>query len=104
MTAVELKAKLDAGQPVQLLDVRNDDERAFCRIEPSQFIPLHELVARVAEIEAKEGVPLVVYCHHGVRSLRAAMFLAQSGISPVFSLSGGIEAWSVQVDPTVKRY
>ena len=104
ITALDLKARLDAGLPIHLLDVRNDDERAYCRIEPSQLIPLHELILRVDEVEPSPGTPVVVYCHHGVRSLRGAVVLMQAGLENVYSLAGGIEAWSVQVDPGVGRY
>ena len=104
ITAPELKARLDAGERIHLLDVRNDDERAFCRVEPSQFIPLHELILRVEEVEPPSGAAVVVYCHHGVRSLRGAIVLMQAGMENVASLAGGIEAWSVLVDPTVNRY
>ena len=104
ITVTDLKARLDTGEAIHLLDVRNDDERAYCRIEPSQFIPLHELILRVDEVEPSPGTPVVVYCHHGVRSIRGAVVLMQAGMENVFSLAGGIEAWSVQVDPGVGRY
>ena len=104
ITATELKARLDAGEVIHLLDVRNDDERAFCRIEPSQFIPLHELILRASEVEPPMGAAVVVYCHHGVRSLRGAVVLMQAGLENVYSLAGGIEAWSMLIDPNVPRY
>lgn len=104
ITVHDLKARLDAGERIHLLDVRNDDERAYCRLEPSQFIPLHELISRVGEVEPSEGAPVVVYCHHGVRSIRGAIVLMQAGLENVASLAGGIDAWSLQVDPKVPRY
>jgi rhodanese-related sulfurtransferase len=104
ITAAELKRALDECQPVYLLDVRNPDEHAYCRLAGSTLIPLSELAGRVNEVQPPEGSLVVVYCHHGVRSLRGAMLLMQAGFENVASLSGGIEAWSQTVDPTVPRY
>ena len=100
----DVKAKLDAGEPLHFLDVRQPEEHAHCRIAGSQLIPLGELQHRTNEIEPPAGAMLVVYCHHGVRSLSAANVLQQSGFTNVVSLAGGIEAWSLQVDATVPRY
>lgn len=100
----ELKRKLDAGVPVFLLDVRNEDEHAFCRLANSLLIPLGELPGRIDEVNPPEGALVVVYCHHGVRSLSGAAILARAGIENAASLSGGIEAWSLQIDPAVPRY
>lgn len=100
----ELKRKLDAGEPVFLLDVRNYDEHAFCRLPDSLLIPLGELPGRVEEVNPPEGALVVVYCHHGVRSLSGAAILARAGIENAASLSGGIDAWSLHIDPTVPRY
>lgn len=104
ITVHDLKSRLDAGERIHLLDVRNDDERAYCRLEPSQFIPLHELINRVNEVEPSDDAPVVVYCHHGVRSIRGAFVLMQAGLENVASLAGGIDAWSLQIDPKVPRY
>ena len=87
-----------------LLDVRQPDENATAALPNSQLIPLDELTMRVGEIEQASGVPWVVYCHHGVRSLHAGSWLAGNGFDPVYSLSGGIDAWSQRVDPSVPRY
>ena len=73
---LELKQKLDAGEPVLLLDVRQEEENAYCRLEESLLIPLGELMGRVEEIEVPDGALVVVYCHHGVRSLSGAAILA----------------------------
>jgi rhodanese-related sulfurtransferase len=100
----ELKRKLDAGEPVLLLDVRNYDEYAHCHLADSTLIPLGELGGRVEELDPPADALVVVYCHHGVRSLSGAAILMQAGHTNVASLSGGIEAWSVQIDPSVPRY
>lgn len=104
MHPADLKARLDAGQSVYLLDVRNHDERQYCAIAPSEFIPLGELMHRLDEVTPPAGVPVVVYCHHGVRSLSGAAILQQAGMTNVYSLSGGIDAWSLVADPAVPRY
>lgn len=104
IAATAVKAKLDAGEPVVLIDCRQPDEYAHCRIEGSTLIPLGELRERAAEIDTPDGAFVVVYCHHGVRSLTGAMMLKMAGIENVASMSGGIEAWSLLVDPSVPRY
>ena len=98
----ELKALLDAGQPVLLVDVRQPEEYAFCALPDSVLIPLGELMVRVGEVQP-EGATVVVYCHHGVRSLSGAAILQRAGIEAA-SLAGGIDRWSRTVDPGVPRY
>ena len=98
----ELLALLDSGRPVLLLDVRQPEEHAFCALPDSVLIPLGELMARVEEVQP-EGAFVVVYCHHGVRSLSGAAILQRAGIEAA-SLAGGIDLWSQTVDPSVPRY
>lgn len=98
----ELKALLDAGRPVLLVDVRQPEEHAFCALPDSVLIPLGELRARVGEVQPEEAT-VVVYCHHGVRSLSGAAILQRAGIEAA-SLAGGIDRWSQTVDPGVPRY
>jgi rhodanese-related sulfurtransferase len=102
--ATAVKAMLDAGEPVVLVDCRQPEEYAICRIEGSTLIPLGDLRERAGEIAPDDDSLVVVYCHHGVRSLTGAMMLMQAGMTNVASMAGGIEAWSVQVDPSVPRY
>ena len=88
---------------VVLLDVRTDEEVALARLEPPGLhIPLHELPARLRELDPAR--PLAIYCHHGVRSEHAGRFLEQRGFTDVVHLGGGIDAWSLQVDPATPRY
>ena len=70
----------------------------------SKLIPLNELAGRIAEITPLADRPVIVYCHHGIRSQSAAAYLDRTGIKEVYSLTGGIDAWSCEVDPTVPRY
>ncbi len=99
----DLKGMLDAGAPVMLLDVRQPEEHAYCQLPGSVLIPLGELTARVQEIDPGESL-VVVYCHHGVRSISGAAILSQAGFPNVASLAGGIDRWSLTVDPGVPRY
>ncbi len=98
----DLKALLDSGQPVLLLDVRQPEEHAHCALPGSVLIPLGELMSRVGEVQP-DGATVVVYCHHGVRSLSGAAILSRAGIEAA-SLAGGIDRWSLAVDPNVPRY
>jgi adenylyltransferase/sulfurtransferase len=98
-----LKAMLDAGAPVWLLDVRQPWEHELAALPDHALIPLDELAARASEVTPPDGALVVTYCHHGVRSLHAAAILAQAGVRAA-SLKGGIDAWSSQIDPTLPRY
>jgi rhodanese-related sulfurtransferase len=105
MTVEQLAARLAAGvEPVVLLDVRRPEENAAAALAGSVLIPLDELPARAGEIELPAGAQLVVYCHHGVRSRAAATILERLGFGEVVSLAGGIDAWSLRIDPRVPRY
>ena len=99
----ELKAMLDAGEPVCLLDVRQPWEFEIGHLAGSLLMPLPELAHRSDEIEAPDGALVVTICHHGVRSLDAAWLLARNGMR-VASLAGGIDRWSVEIDPAIPRY
>lgn len=97
----ELAARLEAGDALFLLDVRQAWENQLARIDGSTLIAMQTLPARVMEIPRDRDV--VAYCHHGMRSLMAARFLRQEGIR-ARSLKGGIDHWSIAVDPTTPRY
>src|SRR5947208_1453108 len=99
ITPQQLAAKLTAGEPVYLLDVRQPEEHAFAALPNSTLIPLGELPARTAEVEPPPGALVVVYCHHGIRSLTGVALLERAGIGPAASLAGGIDAWSRLIDP-----
>lgn len=104
ITPREVQQKLEAGERLVFVDVREPDEHAICRIEGSELIPLGELARRTDDLPADDGVLLVVYCHHGIRSLSAVAMLHAAGIENAASLNGGIDAWSLQIDPAVPRY
>lgn len=100
----ELAERMRAGAAVYLVDVRQPWENATAALPNSVLVPLPELPHRLDEVQPPEGTLTVVYCHHGVRSLRAAAFLVRMGRADVVSLAGGIDAWSQEVDPSVPRY
>jgi rhodanese-related sulfurtransferase len=100
----QLAAKLKANEPVYLLDVRQPWEHETAALPGSALVPLGELPRRAAEVRPPPGALLVVYCHHGVRSLSAAALLERLGFRDVVSLAGGIDAWSGLIDPKVPRY
>lgn len=89
------------GRPV-LLDVREPWEYRTARLEDSKLVPLQELPSRIAELDRSAEV--VVICHHGGRSLQAALFLERQGFASVHNLAGGVDAWARQVDPALPVY
>jgi rhodanese-related sulfurtransferase len=103
--ARELAGKMTAPERLRpaLLDVRMPWEHRLAALPGSILIPLQELPGRAAELEALRGREVVVYCHHGQRSLSGAAFLRQRGID-ARSLSGGIDGYSASVDPRIPRY
>ena len=103
ITPRELSARLAAGQPTYLVDVRQRWERPR-PLAGSVPLPLDACSARVAELDLPTGALVVTYCHHGVRSLNAAGWLRSTGVTNVVSLAGGIDAWSREIDPKVPRY
>lgn len=100
----DVKAKLDAGDDFVLLDCREADEYAVAKIEAARFLPMSEIQQRLGELSADRDRQIVVHCHHGGRSLRVAQWLRQQGFAGAQSMSGGIDGWSQQIDPTVPRY
>lgn len=102
MTPAEFVGRQSSGELWQLLDVREDWERNIASIDGSIHIPMGDVPERLNELS--KDAPVAVLCHSGVRSARVAGFLADQGFSSVANVSGGIDAWSVDVDPAVPRY
>lgn len=99
----ELHRRLQAGDDLQLVDVREPEEYAYCHLPGSLLLPLDEVTRRVAEIRT-EG-PVVLICHHGVRSAHALSYLRQHlGRTNVLNLRGGVDAWTEKVDSEFPRY
>jgi rhodanese-related sulfurtransferase len=103
ITVDQLRAHLASEQPPLLLDVREHWEYATARIEGSTHIPMNEIPGR-AHQEFDEDALILVLCHHGNRSLAVAAWLRQRGFGKAQSVSGGINAWSRLIDPTIPRY
>lgn len=99
-----VKAKLDAGERFLFLDCREPDEHAVAKIAGTTLVPMSQLADRVGELAAHKDAEIVVHCHHGGRSLRVTQWLRNQGFAKVSNLTGGIDAWSQQVDPSVPRY
>lgn len=102
ITPLELKAMLDRGERPFILDVRNPEEIAICRIAGSTVIPLPELPNRLAELD--RGTAMVVHCKSGVRSAKAIALLNDAGFGPLRNLTGGILGWIKDVDPSLPSY
>ncbi|MFZ3374201.1 MAG: molybdopterin-synthase adenylyltransferase MoeB [Chthoniobacterales bacterium] len=102
MSPHELKRRMDAGEPFELIDVREPFEYEIARIDGARLIPLGEISERLDELSGEQ--PIVVHCHTGKRSAQAARLLQQRGFANVYNLEGGVDAWSDQIDPSVPKY
>jgi molybdopterin/thiamine biosynthesis adenylyltransferase/rhodanese-related sulfurtransferase/molybdopterin converting factor small subunit len=102
ITPAELKAKMDSGDEFVLVDVREPQEYAICRIPNSKLMPLGTLLERLPELSSADDI--IVHCRSGVRSGQAVEFMKQAGYRKVKNLVGGILRWSDDVDPTVPKY
>lgn len=101
-TPSEVAARLAGETPPLLIDVRTVAEHRIASVDGAQLMPLGVLAARAFELDPAQ--PVVLMCHHGMRSMQAAMFLAQKGFEDLTNMTGGIERWSLEVDPSVPRY
>ncbi|MEM6917339.1 MAG: rhodanese-like domain-containing protein [Verrucomicrobiota bacterium] len=106
ITPVELQTLLkdDSAPEFRLIDCREEDEFAICRIDGAVLTPLSRFAELGPTAIPDTDMPAIVYCHHGMRSLQATHFLRQKGFDKVWSLAGGIDLWSTQIDPEVPRY
>ena len=105
VTPRDLKKRLDAGDALSLIDVREPSEFQLARIERAELIPMGTIPARLQEIEKlADDTTLVVFCHHGVRSLQVVSWLRAQGVNACQSMAGGIDRWSVEVYTNVPRY
>jgi rhodanese-related sulfurtransferase len=102
ITPAETKRRLDRGENLLLVDVREPWETEICRIEGAKLISMGSIPANLQALDT--GDEVVCYCHHGVRSLDVAVWLRGQGVEGAKSLAGGIERWSLEVDPQVPRY
>ena len=103
MTAIELNSYIQSAQPsLRLLDVREPWEYEKCHLEGSLLVPMRQIPNAINEFNPEEEI--VIICHHGIRSRSVAMYLAHQQFSRVINLSGGIDEWAKQVDPSMPTY
>lgn len=102
LTPQQVQDSLQKQPAPLLLDVREEDEVRLCALPGSLHIPMNLIPLRHNELP--DDVPIIVYCHHDIRSLNVARYLAHVGFEHVANLQGGIDAWARQIDPTMARY
>lgn len=99
----DLNNVLARGEPLLLVDCREPWENEHVRLEGSLLIPMNDTPDRLEELRSSPG-RLVIYCHHGIRSMQVAHWLRSQGFEEAQSLAGGIDSWSLQIDPELPRY
>lgn len=105
LAPLEVQARLNNGEPIALIDVREPEEFAIAKIIGAELIPMQSIPSQLQRLEAAADTrSLAVICHHGVRSLNVVVWLRRQGVENCFSVAGGIDRWSCEVDPTVPRY
>jgi adenylyltransferase/sulfurtransferase len=102
ITPAEMRERLDRGENFLLVDVREPWEYDLCRIDGAKLIPMGSIPQNLQALDVDEDV--VCYCHHGMRSMDVAVWLRGQGVQRAKSLAGGIERWSLEIDPRVPRY
>jgi rhodanese-related sulfurtransferase len=102
ITPAEAKAHLDSGATALLVDVREPWETQICQIAGAQLIPMGSIPNNLQKLDVAGEV--ICYCHHGMRSLDVAVWWRGQGVEGARSLSGGIDRWSAEIDPSVPRY
>ena len=104
VTVEQANERIRSQEQLLLLDCRNPDEYALVHLPDSLLIPMDELPQRINEIEEHRDQAILVYCHMGVRSEMVARWLRDQGFSKAQTMTGGIEAWAVQIDNSLARY
>ena len=99
-----VREKLVAGAELLLLDCREPKEYELVHLSDATLLPMDELPARIDELEPHRGKEIIVYCHHGMRSLQVATWMREQGFSQAKSMIGGIEQWAQEIDPSLARY
>ena len=104
ITPSELHLWIKNQKPFCLIDCREDDEYAIAKINGAVLVPLSRWEEAFGKLQLDESQPVIVHCHHGMRSLRATHWLRRNGYPEAQSLAGGIDAWSLEIDLSVPRY
>jgi rhodanese-related sulfurtransferase len=102
ITPAEVKRRIDQGETLLLIDVREPWEFNVCNIAGAKLIPMGTVPANLQALDTDDDI--VIYCHRGMRSLDVAVWLRGQGVERAKSLAGGIERWSLEIDPNVPRY
>lgn len=100
----DVKRLLDTETQLLLVDCREQPEVDFCQIDGALVIPMNETPHRVNELEPHRNHRIIVFCHHGTRSLMVAQWLRMQGFDSAQNMTGGIDVWSQLIDPDVPRY
>jgi rhodanese-related sulfurtransferase len=103
ITPTEVKHLIDAGEELSLLDIREPEEHQICQLPGATLIPMREVSKQFDRLE-EVPMPLIVFCHHGVRSMMVVAWLREQGLMECQSMAGGIDQWSREIDPKVPRY
>lgn len=104
-TPRDIQQRLAAGEKLLLVDVREPHEFQLARISGAELIPMRTVPAQLQRLEAAaDDAMLIVYCHHGVRSLNVVNWLREQGVGSCQSMTGGIDRWSLEIDPSIPRY
>lgn len=105
ITPQEVHRRLEAGEKLTLIDVREPKEFQLAHIDDAELIPMRTVPAELSRLDAlADATPLIVFCHHGVRSLNVVHWLREQGVDACQSMAGGIDRWSLEIDPGVPRY
>jgi len=103
ITVTEAQRLIESESEILLLDCRNQDEYDFVHLAGATLIPMDEITTRCDELKS-ESDRIVVYCHMGVRSQMVSRWLRENGFPAAQSMAGGIDAWSLEIDPSIRRY
>ena len=104
ISVADTKRMLDAGELPLLVDCREQHEWDLVRIDGAALLPMSEIASRIGELAGREQQHIVVYCHHGARSAQVANWLRGQGFDQTQSMAGGIDRWSLEIDPQLARY
>jgi rhodanese-related sulfurtransferase len=105
ITPQEVQRRMAAGEKIALIDVREPGEFQLARIEGAELVPMRTVPAELSRLDAQaDEALLIVFCHHGVRSLNVVNWLRGQGVDACQSMAGGLDRWSLEIDPKVPRY
>ena len=102
ITPTEVAGRLERGERVRLIDVREPEEFELARVEGAELLPLSRFEEWAGALKPEDEI--VVMCHHGIRSAQVCAYLSRQGFEKIYNLSGGIDRWSAEVDPSIPRY